>query len=257
MKPQTRPLTALALGAVLATAACGQANPSVGGATPAPGGASGATQATPSATDFVPPIATQTVAQTGGTGTLRLEATMTRTGHVQGGSTVGTGAGMSVRPGLLVSYRLTNAGSTPVLADDVVPQDLGSATLPAGVDVQHAWVFEQSGVLRLSKQGFATAPNVRFAAAPVIGAHAVAPGATLSGRAYAVWPLALDVPGESFQAPRQPVDPAVATWQLCIQVDGRTAQARPSALGGVLQVPTAAPQAGELVCTDPAAIPAP
>lgn len=254
MKPHNRPALALAIGAVLATGACGQASPSVGGSTPAPGSPSGTAAATT-------PTATSTATQSGASGSLRLEATMVREGHVQGGSggsTVGTGAGMSVRPGLLVTYRLANAGPKPVLAYDVVPNDLGSATLPAGVDLQHAWVYEQSGVLRLSKQGFATAPNVRFAAAPVIGAHPVAPGATLSGRAYAVWPPALDVPGESFEAPRQRVDPAVETWQLCLQVDGRTAQARPSALGGgVVQVPTAAPQAGELVCTDPAAVPAP
>lgn len=187
---------------------------------------------------------------------------MAREGQVQGGGTAsgtasGTSAGMSVRPGLVVDYRLTNTGSTPVLAYDVVPQELGSATLPADVDVQHAWVYEQSGVLRLSKQGFDTAPNVRFIAAPVIGAHIVAPGASLTGRAYAVWPPALDVPGESFSAPRQPVDPAVEKWQFCLQADGRTAQARPSAVKGVVQVPVAAPQGDELVCTPPAAIPAP
>lgn len=242
-----RPLAGLALGAVLATSACGQASSSSRSTTPAPGAAS-STGSAPTPTAVV--------------GGLRLEATMAHEGQVQGGGTAsgtsaGMSAGMSVRPGLVVDYRLTNTGSTPVLAYDVVPQDLGSATLPAGVDVQHAWVYERSGVLRLSKQGFATAPNVRFMAAPVIGGHTVAPGASLTGRAYAVWPPVLDVPGESFSAPRQPVDPAVAKWQLCLQADGRTAQARPSAVKGVVQVPVVAPQGNELVCAPPAAIPAP
>ena len=69
-----------------------------------------------------------------------------------------------------------------------MPADLGSATLPADVDPEHAWVYEQSGVLRLSKQGFAPAPNVRFIAAPVMGGRTIAPGASLTGRAYAVSP---------------------------------------------------------------------
>ncbi|MEW1951927.1 hypothetical protein [Terrabacter sp. NPDC080008] len=234
-----RPLLTLAVGAVLAAGACGSTPSPVG----QPTGAPTATASTGSSS-------TRTVT----VGSVRLEATMGREGKVQGGATV---AGMSVRPGLVVEYRLANTGAKPVLAYDVVPQDLGSATLPAGVDVQHTWVYEQSGVLRLSKQGFAPAPNVRFAAAPVIGAHTVAPGKTLTGRAYAVWPLVLDVPGESFSAPRQRVDPSVGTWQFCVQVDGRAAQARPSAVAGVMQVPVAAPQGDQLVCTQPAPIPAP
>ena len=90
-------------------------------------------------------------------------------------------AGIAAAGGLVVDYTVTNTGAQPLLAYDVVPQDLGSATLPTDVDVTHAWVYEQSGVLRLSKQGFATAPNVRFAAAPVMGGHVIAPGASSVG----------------------------------------------------------------------------
>ena len=133
-------------------------------------------------------------------------------------------------PGLVVDYTLTNTGTKPVLAYDVVPADLGSATLPADVDAKHAWVYEQSGVLRLSKQGFAPGPNVRFAAAPVMGGHTIAPGASITGKAYAVSPPTLDVPSESFEAPRTPVDPGVKQWQLCVQVDDR-AGAGPSVRG--------------------------
>jgi hypothetical protein len=158
--------------------------------------------------------------------------------------------------GLVVDYTVTNTGAQPLLAYDVVPQDLGSATLPTDVDVTHAWVYEQSGVLRLSKQGFAPAPNVRFAAAPVMGGHVIAPGASLRGRAYAASPPKLDVPGDSFEAPRTAVDPGVKQWQLCVQVDDRAAQARPAAAGGgVVQAPSAAPQGDELVCTPPAPLP--
>ncbi|WP_147062845.1 hypothetical protein [Terrabacter aerolatus] len=224
---------ALALGAVLATSACGQAEPSPGAPT--------------SAVGSVAPVQTVT------SGGVRLEATMAPAGGAHHGP---TGSGMAVRPGLVVDYTVTNTGSTPLLAYDLVPHDLGSAALPRGVDQQHAWVYEQSGVLRLSKQGFATAPNVRFAAAPVMGGHVIAPGASVTGRAYAVSPPVLDVPGDSFQAPRGAVDRGLKQWQLCVQVDGRVAQARPaSAGGGVVQAPVAAPQGDELVCTRPASIP--
>lgn len=237
MEPMTptRPMTVavLALGVVLVTSACGEARPSPGTPTSADG-----------------PIRT---VQTVTSGNVRLEATMAPTGHAQKGP---TGAGMAVRPGLVVDYTVTNTGSTPLLAYDVVPQDLGSAALPTGVDQQHAWVYEQSGVLRLSKQGFATAPDVRFAAAPVMGGHVLAPGASVTGKAYAVSPPTLDVPGDSFEAPRGAVSPGLKQWQFCVQVDDRAAQARPSAAGGgVLQAAAAAPHGDELVCTRPATIP--
>ncbi|WP_374971372.1 hypothetical protein [Terrabacter sp. BE26] len=232
-------LLTLAVGAVLATSACGQASPSSGSATPAAGGG--------------PQPSTGSAARTTVVGSVRLEASLAPEGQVQTGA---TGAGMSVHPGLVVDYRVTNTGTQPVLAYDVVPQELGSGTLPVDVDLQHAWVYEESGALRISKQGFATAPNVRFIAAPVMGGHVIAPGASLTGRAYAVWPPVLDVPGDSFSAPRQPVDPAVGKWQFCVQVDGRTGQAKPSSVGdGVVQVPVTAPQGDELVCTQPAALP--
>ena len=171
------------------------------------------------------------------------------------GQSTGTGAGVGAAPGLVVEYSVTNTGSTPVVAYDVVPQDLGSATL-GDVDPEHTWVYEQSGVLRLSKEGFAPAPNVRFAAAPVMGGHVVAPGATISGRAYAVSPPTLHVPADSFEAPREPVDPGVTRWQFCVQVDDRAAQARPAAVGDdVVQLAAMAPVGDDLVCTEPAAIP--
>lgn len=165
-------------------------------------------------------------------------------------------AGIAASSGLVVDYSLTNTGSKALVAYDAVPGDLGSATLTKPVDPQHAWVYAESGVLRLSKQGFATAPNVRFAAAPVMGGHTIAPGATITGKAYAATPPKLDVPGESFVAPRSLVDPALKQWQLCIQVDDRAMQARPSAVGGgVVEAASMAPQGEQLVCTEPAAIP--
>ena len=229
---RTARLALLALGAVLVTSACGQATPSSGTATPA--GAPGT--AAPSSAP---------VNQTATAKGVRLEASMAP-----------GGAGIAAAPGLVVEYSLTNTGSKPLVAYDVVPDDLGSATLSTGVDPRHAWVYEEAGVLRVSKQGFAPAPNVRFAAAPVMGGHTVAPGATITGRAYAATPPKLDVPGDSFTAPRAAVDPGVKQWQLCIQVDERAAQARPSAVGGgVVQAASMAPEGDELVCTEPASIP--
>ena len=141
-------------------------------------------------------------------------------------------------PCLVVDYTVTNTGAQPLLAYDVVPQDLGSATLPTDVDVTHAWVYEQSGVLRLSKQGFATAPNVRFAAAPVMGGHVIAPGASLPWEGVCRVAAEAGRAGDPSRPHAQPVDPGVKQWQLCVQVDDRAAQARPAAVGGgIVQAP--------------------
>jgi len=247
-----RPAVALALAAALATSACGQATPSPGAATPAGDGGT-STSSTPTSGGDA-----GSGAETATAGGVHLEATMAP-GVPGGGATgtgTGTGNGIAAGPGLVVTYTLTNTGAEPVLAYDVVPDDLGSATLPEDVDPEHAWVYEQSGVLRLSKQGFPPAPNVRFIAAPAMGGHTIAPGASLTGRAYAVSPPTLDVPGDTFEAPRTPVDPAVKQWQFCVQVDDRAAEARPSAVGGgVVEAPSKAPEGDELVCTPPATIP--
>ncbi|NUO36391.1 MAG: hypothetical protein HOQ27_15180 [Dermatophilaceae bacterium] len=64
------------------------------------------------------------------------------------------------------------------------------------------------------------------------------------------------MPGESFVAPRTSVDPAPKQWQLCLQVDDRATQARPSGVGGgVVAVAARAPERDELVCTEPATVP--
>jgi hypothetical protein len=259
MKPLTRralrgsshpagPVVALALGTVLVTGACGQATPSPGAATPAGDGGTSTSSPTPPTSD----VAAGSGAQTETSGGVRLEATLAPGGP----KAAATGTGIAASPGLVVDYTVTNTGAAPVLAYDVVPAELGSAVLPPDVDPEHVWVYEESGVLRLSKQGFAPGPNVRFAAAPAMGGHTIAPGASITGRAYAVSPPRLDVPGESFEAPRTPVDPAVRQWQFCVQVDDRVAQSRPAAVGGgVVQAASMAPQGADLVCTGPAPIP--
>lgn len=235
------PLALLVLGAVLATAACGQATPSGGSGTPAGDGGTASSAPTSGGTARRSGPARQTVTAEG----VRLEAEMAP-----------GGAGIAASSGLVVDYSLTNTGSKPLVAYDVVPDDLGSAILAKGVDPRHAWVYAESGVLRISKQGFATAPDVRFAAAPVMGGHTIAPGATITGKAYAATPPKLDVPGESFVAPRTSVEPAPKQWQLCLQVDDRAMQARPSAVGGgVVEVASRPPEGDQLVCTEPATIP--
>ena len=237
MKPLTRralcgplrpagPLVALGAVAVLAASGCGQAGAPASTTTPA---------------------GEQTVTSAG----VRLEATMG-----VGLPKHPAGDGIRRMPGLVVDYTLTNTGTKPLLAYDVVPDDLGSATLPKDVNPEHAWVFVDSGVLRVSKQAFAPAAGVRFVAAPMTGAHALDAGASLTGRAYAVSPPVLDVPGESFEAPRAVVDAAVGQWQFCVQVGERTGAERPAAAGGgVLEAPTVAPSGDDLVCTQPATIP--
>jgi len=159
-------------------------------------------------------------------------------------------------PGLVVDYTLTNTGSAPLVAYDVVPAALGSASLPADLDPEHAWVYVDSGVLRVSKQGFAPAPGVRFIAPPATGARALDAGAGLTGRAYAATPPALDVPGPEFDAPRAAVGAEVREWQFCVQVGPRSGGARPAKSGaGVLEAPVTAPSGTDLVCTEPQTIP--
>ena len=248
VRPLVGGVAAVAVAAVLATSACGQASSPSGASTPVGDTITGTSpsSATTSATTSAP-AAQQTVTSAG----VRLEASMA-VGFPQHPA----GNGIRRVPGLVVEYTLTNTGSSPLVAYDVVPDDLGSATVSPDVNPEHAWVYVSSGVLRLSKQGFAPAPGVRFAAAPVTGARALDAGASLTGRAYAVSPPTLDVPGPTFEAPRARVDAGVRQWQFCVQVGERTGPLRAAPTGGeVLQAPTAAPSGDDLVCTEPATIP--
>lgn len=161
--------------------------------------------------------------------------------------------GVRRKPGTVIDYSVTNTGTRQLVVYDRIPDTLGSATLPPDLNPEHGWVYMAGGVVRLSGQGFATAPGVRFVAAPVIGARALEPGATVTGRTYAVTPPTLDVPGPDFVAPRDPITPAATRLQLCLQVGERTAQMRQSpALPGVLEAPVVAPGPGDLVCGTPA-----
>ncbi len=248
MKPILRaPSTALvpvaaAAIATLALAACGSAaspgagssggSTVVGGTMPAPagsgsggsGGSGGSSQAT------------------GASGGVRLVATAAPGSPAK--------AGIKAEPGVVVEYTLSNTGSTPLAAYDVVPASLGSASLPADVDREHAWVYADGGSVRVSKQGFATAPNVRFAAAPTIGARTLPAGGTLTGRAFVPTPLALAVPGADFTAPNDPLPAAAGSFSFCVQVGPAGSPMRPSAaVQGVLETPVAAPAADTLVCT--------
>ena len=236
------PVAAAAL-AALALAACGSAaspgagtsggSTVVGGSMPAPSG---------SASGGSGPA-------TGMSGDVRLVATVAPGSPAKGG-------GIKAEPGVVVEYTLTNTGSALLAADDVVPASLGSASLPADVDREHAWVYAHEGTVRVSKQGFATAPNVRFAAAPMIGARTVPAGGTLTGRAFVPTPLTLAVPGADFTAPNDPLPAAAGSFSFCVQVGPAGSPMRPSAAGqGVLETPVAAPTADTLVCTDPLQVP--
>jgi hypothetical protein len=158
-------------------------------------------------------------------------------------------------PGLVVEYRLVNDGTAPLLVHDRVPSTLGSAALPPDLNPEHAWVFMADGRVRLSKQGFAPAPGVRFIAAPVIGARLLAPGQALSGRAWVATPLEADVPSAEFDAPRSPLGPGVREVELCVQVTPGT-EGRPVASEApVMEVPATAPAPGELHCSAPLQLP--
>lgn len=164
--------------------------------------------------------------------------------------------GKPKQQGVVVEYTVVNGGSAPVQVQDLVPAGLGSATLPEDVNPEHVWVFMSDGRIRLSKQGFDVAPGVRFVAAPVIGAHVVQPGGTLTGRAYAALPLDLDVPTPEFTVPRKPLDPGATEAEFCVQVT-TDATGRPWAADDtVLEVPVAEPAEGQLLCSQPWTLPA-
>lgn len=266
------PAAIAVMAAGLALGACGQPT-----SAPAPGAASevGATTqegssvpAGPAGTDAPtatlgptasptasPSVALPTVATTK-VGDLTLTASMARV--LPGAGDV---RGTRQRPGLQVEYTLVNGGARSLIAYDLVPAQLGSGTL-GDVDPEHAWVYAAAGVVRLSKQAFDPAPNVRFAAPPVTGARPLPAGATLTGRAWAPWPPVLDVPGTTFTAPRGPLPTDAASWQFCVQVTGGAEQVGPApdAVGGreaPSAAPARAPQGDELLCTDPVPLPTP
>lgn len=196
----------------------------------------------------------------------------TKVGTSSGGSASSTSAGglrLTVRPsvgvqefpseepgrpkqqGVVVEYTLRNDGGQPVRVHDLIPAGLGSATLPQDVNPEHTWVFMDRGRIRLSKQGFGTAPGVAFLAAPVVGAHVLDAGQTLDGRAYAALPLDLDVPSPEFTAPRTPLDPQAREAQFCVQVSTGTAGRPWAADPQVLEVPVGDPAEGDLICSKP------
>ena len=237
-------------------AACGQATPS--------GGSTGAGTVTPAAsstsasdtTSAVTPGPGATSARASATGAgVRLDATFEI-----GFSQHPVDPGVRRKPGVVVTYTLTRDGAADgeLVAYDVVPDSLGSAGLPPDVNPEHAWVYADGDAVRLSKQSFAAAPGVSFIAAPTTGVRVVPAAGTLEGRAYAVSPPELDVPGAEFTAPRGPLPTDPGLWEFCVQVGERLDGMRPSTtLDGVLEAPVRAPEGDELVCTEPVALDAP
>jgi hypothetical protein len=232
MRRLPRLLAALALGGlVVSSAGCGSGGSSAG--------------QDPAAT------AAPALTTTAGSGVAQGDVTLRYTVSV-GFPQFPADPGVRRRPGTVVEYAVANTGPARLVVYDRIPDTLGSATLPPDLNPEHGWVFMTGGVVRLSRQGFATAPGVRFVAAPVIGARALEPGATVTGRTYAVTPPTLEVPGPDFAAPRHPIDPDATRLQLCVQVGARTAQMRPSpAVPGVLEAPVVAPGPSDLVCGTP------
>lgn len=120
---------------------------------------------------------------------------------------------------LVADYTVSNATGRTVLVVDRIPRSLGASRIDAAdIPPDHAWVVMAADVIRVSKQAFPIAPNVRFIADPVIGGHVLGPGASTRGTATAPLPPELHVPGPEFQAPRTPVSPRADTWQFCVQV---------------------------------------
>lgn len=158
--------------------------------------------------------------------------------------------GIRRAPGLVVDYTVRNLGSQTLVAYDVIPGSLGSAALTEELNPEHAWVFMQGGVLRVSKQGFVA--NVAFIAAPVVGAKKLAAGGSVKGRAFVPMPPKLDVPSDQFRAPREAIAAALTSWQFCLQVEPLAGQPRTTkSHPDVLEVAVREPSATTLVCTEP------
>lgn len=156
---------------------------------------------------------------------------------------------------LEIAYAITSYGAESSLVHDRVPPTLGSAVLPEDLDPERAWVYMQDKRVRVSKQGFAPAPNVRFMAQPVMGVRLLEPGGQLSGQARVELPFRLDVPGPEFDAPRTAVAKDATELEFCVQVtdgsEGRASAADPTGL----EVAATAPGPDELICSRPLAIP--
>ncbi|MEO7447037.1 MAG: hypothetical protein ABI336_02085, partial [Humibacillus sp.] len=101
----------------------------------------------------------------------------------------------------------------------------------------------------------------RFRGRPHHGRAAHPPDAPLAGRAYAVTPPELALPGSEFTAPRTALAAGSSSFSFCVQVGEKTGGLRPAlavdGMGGVLQAPVRAPAGDELVCTPPVTLTTP
>lgn len=154
---------------------------------------------------------------------------------------------------LVIDYTLTQSGTEPVYAVDLAPDVLSNSRLDPAARRTHAWVYQSDDGPRISKQGFAIAPTIRFFAAPVMGVKRVDPGASITGSAEVGWPLATALPSAEFEAPRGALSSASAERvRLCIQVmDAASVDGGQAATGTELKsTPVVPPRPGELICID-------
>ena len=259
-KAGRRAVPVVALLAVIgAVAACGQASPS-GTVTPAGGGTStgppGASESSVEPTSDATDGSSSAGAGTSASGHgVRLEATFE-----VGFSQHPVDPGVRRRPGVVVTYTLTRqpGAGDELVAYDMVPSSLGSAELPEDLNPEHAWVYADGDAVRLSKQSFAAATGVSFIAAPMTGVRLIPTTGSLQGRAFAVSPPRLDVPGREFAAPRGALPTGSDQWQFCAQVGERQPGMTPSSAGDdVLEAPARAPEGDELLCTEAVTLDAP
>lgn len=234
--PGTTGVTSPSVTSPSGTTGAGTTAPTTGGGSPNAGGTSA-----PSATGAEMPVV-----RTVKVGDLTLTASLG-----VGFSTEPPGDGIRRRAGMAVEYTIANAGQQSLAVFDRVPDDLGSAVL-TDINPEHAWVYPEAGVVRVSKQAFGIAPGVNFAAAPVTGIRALPAGATLTGRAWAPTPPALDLPGPEFATPKGTLGAGLNTWQFCVQVGDYAARGGPATdTDAPTAAPVRAPTDAELLCTDP------
>jgi hypothetical protein len=154
-----------------------------------------------------------------------------------------------VKRGLLVDYRVENGRSAAVLVADGIPQGSASITLNDEPDPLRTFVRpDGDDGLQLTKRTFPDEAGGDFPT--TFQARVVAPGASISGRAFVPFPMA------DFNATTLPQSPT--TWRFCLGVftsfegftlsdDGATALVGNTAYAG--------DRAQRLLCSRPQPLP--
>jgi len=161
--------------------------------------------------------------------------------------------------GLLIDYAVTNTGAKPVVLNDRIPVQDGSASGPSDqIDPLKAFVLAgpDSGVT-IAKRTFVQSGGPDFTVS--FQGTVVQPGKTVRGRAFAPLPLELAGPGFNTSERHSGTLPdPVSAWRLCLGVTPELYQPDVLPDGKHSMVPNgdlAGDRRQRLLCSDPAPLP--